>query len=221
VRVDDGHGGSATANATVAVLNVAPTATFVVPTTVDVFSPIPLALMGANDPAAADVLSFAFDCGSGFGPAGASSSASCPTSQLGTRTVRGRVADDDGGSTEYTATVAVVDRVAPTGSCAPWTNPGGKNAPNANAGFRLVSAADDYAIASTVIVDGGSPFVSGELANGSVVKLTQSPGGTAADVRPGAGLVVAHVTTLGEPALRIRDSSGNTTLVSCGPLPPS
>jgi hypothetical protein len=39
---------------------------------------------------------------------GPSTTASCPTTATGTRTVKGTVRDDDGGETEYTRTVQVV-----------------------------------------------------------------------------------------------------------------
>ena len=109
VRVSDSEA-STVDEATVDVTNVAPTATFNAPATVFAGFPIALSLTGASDPAPADVLSFAFDCGdgNGFGPFGASATASCPTTATGTRTVGGNVRDDDGGETPYTATVQVI-----------------------------------------------------------------------------------------------------------------
>ena len=112
VRVGDGTT-STQDEATVTIANVAPTATFVAPSTSFAGFPFTLSLAGATDPSAADTAAgfeFAFDCGdgAGYGPFGATSTASCPTSDVGARTVRGQVRDKDGGVTEYTGSVAVI-----------------------------------------------------------------------------------------------------------------
>ncbi len=90
--------------------NVAPTATFNAPASSFAGFPFTLSLTGATDPAPADVLTYAFDCGdgSGYGAFGAASTRSCPTTFIGTRSVGGKVRDDDGGVTEYRATVQVI-----------------------------------------------------------------------------------------------------------------
>ncbi len=114
VQVEASDGSTAgTAAVTISISNVAPTASFVAPTTSFAGFPFTLSLTGATDPSAADVtagLQYAFDCGdgAGYGPFGSSSSRSCPTSNVGIRTVRGQVRDKDGGVSEYTATVGVV-----------------------------------------------------------------------------------------------------------------
>jgi hypothetical protein len=60
-------------------------------------------------------LKYFFDCGLGAGlTASASNLASCPTTDNGSRTVKGRIEDKDGGATEYTASVTI-NNVAPTG----------------------------------------------------------------------------------------------------------
>ena len=116
VRATDTGGLSATASTTVTVLNVAPSATFNAPAPVDEGSPLELALTGSSDPSAADTAAgfeYAFDCGSGFGPFGPASSASCPTSDNGTHAVGGRIRDKDGGVREYTASGQATN-IAPT-----------------------------------------------------------------------------------------------------------
>ena len=97
------------ASATVKVTNVAPTATFNAPASAFAGFPFTLSLTNATDAAPADRpgLTYAFDCGSGYGAFSASSTASCPTDAVGTRSVGGKVRDDDGGVTEYRGTVAV------------------------------------------------------------------------------------------------------------------
>jgi predicted extracellular nuclease len=114
VQVEASDGSTAgTAAVTISISNVAPTASFVAPATSFAGFPFTLSLPGATDPSAADVTAgfqYAFDCGdgAGYGPVGSSSSRSCPTSNVGIRTVRGQVRDKDGGVSEYTATVGVV-----------------------------------------------------------------------------------------------------------------
>ena len=58
---------------------------------------------------------YAFDCGNGAlrRARRRRASTSCPTNDNGSRTVKGKVIDKDGGSTEYTTTVTV-NNVAPT-----------------------------------------------------------------------------------------------------------
>ena len=58
------------------------------------------------DPSSVDTtagLSYAFDCGdgSGYGAFGATASATCPTDENGTRSVKGKIRDKDNGVTEY------------------------------------------------------------------------------------------------------------------------
>jgi hypothetical protein len=56
---------------------------------------------------------YAFDCGSGYGAYSGTSTASCSTNDNGTRAVKGKIKDKDGGETEYTASVTV-NNVTPT-----------------------------------------------------------------------------------------------------------
>ena len=113
-RVQDKDGGFNEYTGTVAVTNVAPTATFAATALVNEGSPFTLSLTGASDASSVDAttLRYAFDCGSGFGPLGTATVASCPTSDNGTFTARGRVQDKDGGFSEYSAVVQVAN-VAP------------------------------------------------------------------------------------------------------------
>lgn len=95
------------------VFNKPPTATFDAPSGVVAGDPIDLSLTEAADPSSADTAAgfeYAFDCGdgSGFGDFGTAGTASCPTDVPGTRTVKGKVRDKDGGVTEYTDTVSVL-----------------------------------------------------------------------------------------------------------------
>jgi PKD repeat protein len=104
--------------AVVQVLNVAPAAVFAAtPATLSEGANYQLALTEASDPAAADQaagFTYAFDCGdgSGYGSFGAAASATCPATDAGARTVKGKIRDKDGGEREYVAGVTV-DNVAP------------------------------------------------------------------------------------------------------------
>lgn len=108
VRVSDASS-STIDEATVSVTNVAPTATFNAPASALAGSAFTLSLTNARDAAPADGpgLQYAFDCGSGYSAFSASNTTSCPTDSTGTRSVGGKVRDDDGGVTEYRATVTV------------------------------------------------------------------------------------------------------------------
>src|SRR5262245_34850268 len=117
-RVRDKDGGFTEYTATVAITNVAPTATFKAISPVNEGSAIELSMTGASDPSSVDTAAgfqYAFDCGDGAGynTFSSTSTASCPTNDNGSRTVKGEVRDKDGGTTEYTATVTI-NNVAPT-----------------------------------------------------------------------------------------------------------
>ena len=115
-KVRDKDGGENAYDATVSIANVAPSATFQAPASVNEGSAFVLSMVGATDPSSADReagLTYAFDCGSGFGAWGASASTSCATTDNGARTVRGKVRDKDGGEHAYDAAVSILN-VAPT-----------------------------------------------------------------------------------------------------------
>jgi hypothetical protein len=112
-RIIDKDGGYSEYATTVNVSNVPPTAMLAVPGPVDEGSPFALALINPQDPSEADTMAgftVSFDCGDG---AGYHSSADCTAIDNPSQTVTARIADKDGGYTEYTATVAVKN-VAPT-----------------------------------------------------------------------------------------------------------
>jgi hypothetical protein len=105
---------------TLTVTNVAPSATFTAPSSLSEGSSILLALTSPSDPSTADTaagFTYAFDCGSGYGSFGSTSSTSCATTDNGSRTVKGKIRDKDNGETEYTASVTITN-VAPTGALA-------------------------------------------------------------------------------------------------------
>ncbi len=114
-KIKDKDGGATEYTATVTVTNTAPTATFTAESPVDEGSTIALALTDPEDPsgAAAATFMYAFDCGAGYGAAGSANEASCPTPDSGTRTVKGKIIDQHGSETEYSAEVTVTN-VAPT-----------------------------------------------------------------------------------------------------------
>jgi hypothetical protein len=89
---------------------VSPAADFLVPPSVIASQPIPLELARARVPGypSATAFTYAFDCGAGFGAPSSSATGSCATTAAGSRTVRGRVIDQDGDQAEYAATVRVL-----------------------------------------------------------------------------------------------------------------
>jgi hypothetical protein len=113
LTVTDDDGGSGSDSETINVTNVAPTATFNAPDTNE-GSDISVSLTSPVD-VAADLpgLTYAFDCGSGYGGFGSSNSTTCPTTDNGTRTVKGKIKDKDGDATEYSRLVTI-NNVAPT-----------------------------------------------------------------------------------------------------------
>lgn len=116
LTVSDGQGGTDHDDVVITVDNAAPTATFNTPDTVDEGSPIALAFTDPSDSGSADTqagFSYAFDCGNGYGDFGAATTASCLTSDNGTRTVKGTIRDKDGTVSEYTEQVTITN-VAPT-----------------------------------------------------------------------------------------------------------
>lgn len=90
--------------------HVYPTATFTAPATAIVGQPIAVALTNARVPGGyTSTFTYAFDCGAGtYRAASTSASTSCSAATAGPLTVRGKVIDQDGDSTEYAATVTVL-----------------------------------------------------------------------------------------------------------------
>jgi hypothetical protein len=114
VQVTDDGGLTATDQATINVLNVAPTATFTgTPDTIIVGQSAILAFSNQADPSAADVAAgfkYSYD-GTNDGTFEVSdivtTSYTCPYPASGTFTAKGRVKDKDGGFTDYTVPIVV------------------------------------------------------------------------------------------------------------------
>ncbi len=121
LTVDDGDAdGEAFDEASLTVTNVPPTASGLTTNSpVAEGSDITLSLADVFDPSTVDAASlrYAFDCGDGNGygtatsyaTAGEENDADCPTTDDGTRTVKGKVFDKDGGSNEYTESVTITN----------------------------------------------------------------------------------------------------------------
>ncbi len=114
VTADDGKGGTVSDSFNWSASNVAPTADLTAPNAVNEGGSFNVSLGNVQDPGSADTFEYRFDCGSGYGPWGSASSASCAAGDgPGSLGVKGEVKDNDGGTNEYTASVTV-DNVAPT-----------------------------------------------------------------------------------------------------------
>jgi PKD domain len=125
LSVTDDDGASDGDSTTLTLANANPSATPSLPGgDVDEGDAFSLGLAGANDPGSNDALQYQFDCGDGGGynaPSG-TSSRTCPTSDNGSRSVKLKVLDDDGGAAEYAGTVTIVN-VAPTADGLGATSP--------------------------------------------------------------------------------------------------
>lgn len=115
VKVTDPSGESASATVTIQIDNVAPTATFETPSSVNEGTTYTIRLKDVVEPSSVDfpLLEYAFDCGSGYGAFSTSASETCSAIDNPGGVVRGKVRDKDGGESEYSATVTVLN-VAPT-----------------------------------------------------------------------------------------------------------
>ena len=112
LTVTDERGAISTAPIDVAIDNAPPSATFGAPESVVEGSTYELTVSGATDPSPGDAeagFSYAFDCGdgAGYGALGAATSVVCATTDDGQRSAGVRVADRDGGESEYLATVRI------------------------------------------------------------------------------------------------------------------
>jgi hypothetical protein len=133
VTVTASNGRTGTATFDLEVDNVAPTATFDPPSTAFADRPFRVALRDASDPSPADRaagLTFAFDCGDGrgLGDFGSDAAVDCVVDRGGRRTLRGAVADRDGGVREFDAVVEVFASDgdgAPDRSASGTVGPGG------------------------------------------------------------------------------------------------
>ena len=96
-----------------------PTATFGATRTVILGQPVAPSLTNAQVPGFSGTVTFsyAFDCGGGtYATASATASASCATTAVGARTVRGKVLDQESDFTAYTASVTVLSAAQATTS---------------------------------------------------------------------------------------------------------
>lgn len=110
ITANDGKGGTATVSTNATVTNAAPTATFGYPTSATLGASVPLSLSSASDMSPTDAaagFTYAFDCGTGYGPFGNSPTTTCPAATAGTHTVKGMVRDKDSGSSEYIGTMQI------------------------------------------------------------------------------------------------------------------
>ena len=86
-------------------------------------------------------------------------------------------------------------------------------------GFYQLLGSDKVAVASIVVRDSNNAFVSNPFHSGDKVKITQAPGATPSDSRPGPGVIVSQLKLKGDGILRVTDTSGNVTEVTCRVAP--
>jgi hypothetical protein len=170
ITANDGNGGVTSTTFSLVVNNVAPTATFNAPASVNEGSNINISLTSPSDPSSVDTtagFTYAFDCGSGYGAFSATSTASCSTNDNGSRSVKGKIKDKDGGETEYTASVTV-NNVAPTGTL-------GNNGPKDEGSAVSVSFTG---VSDPSSVDAASLHYAFDCAGASLTAVTYAGAGT-------------------------------------------
>ena len=177
-RIIDKDGGFTNYTTNITVNNVNPTATFGVIGRLVSGQPATVFFSNQADPSAADVAAgfrYQYDLGTGvFGPPTTSPTATFTPPAPGAYTLRGRIIDKDGGTTEYSATAGV----------------------GANAGQVVVANVDTYAVGAG---PGGGPIVNVYRAfDNSLVAtiLAYEPG-----FRGGVNATMADVTGDGIPDL--------------------
>jgi hypothetical protein len=151
------------------------------------------------------------------------------------------VADPTGATGCDTAEKEWGDTVPPLSACLPGPNPHGEKIPPAGSsslpgpkggqnedGFYELTASDAVDPAPLIYaVDGGSGFVFGPFADGTVVKWTQAPGATPTEKKMGsdkgqAGAVLWHLRGTGDMMVYAVDAGGNEsdpTMCLVPPLP--
>jgi len=165
--VTDDDGASDADTTTLTLSNANPSAAPSIPSSVDEGASFTLELTSPTDPGSNDVLTYQFDCGDGSGYAVASGivSRSCPTMNDGSRSVKLKILDDDGGEAEYTGTV-IVDNVAPT---------------IALSGAAAVDEGSSYSLTLGAITDPGTDTVTSWIVHwGDSSSDTYSAGGVVA-----------------------------------------
>ena len=143
VKAEDGEHTAATDSFDWSAKNVPPTATFNAPSEVNEGSDINISLSAVVDPGTADTFSYHFSCDGGttWTAYGASASHSCPTTDNGSKTVKGQVKDDDGGESPEYSQAVTVKNVPPTATF---------NAPSE------VNEGSDINISLSAVVDPGT-----------------------------------------------------------------
>jgi hypothetical protein len=188
LTADDGVNDPVSDSTTLTLSNADPSATPSIPAgDVNEGDSFSLSLSSPSDPGANDTFTYQFDCGDGGGYNAASSTASrtCPTTDNGSRAVKLKILDDDGGFAEYTGDVTVVN-VPPVVTS--FTCPTGPVAVNTSVtltgAFTDVGTADTHtasiawgdgnSAAATVTQGAGSGSVSGSHAYGAAGIYTPS-----------------------------------------------
>ena len=189
-RVIDKDEGFTEYTTDVNVNNVAPTATLNAPTLLNEGDAFTLSLSGAMDPSSADTAAgflYAFDCGTGYAASGSTSTANCSALDNPAQSVHARIQDKDGGVSEYSATITVLN-VAP--SVGPITAP---TAPLAvKTAFTASASFTDPGILDTHIVvwDWGD----GTTSNGTISESGGSGSASGSHSYPKAGIYKLTLT---------------------------
>ena len=178
-RIIDKDGGFTEYTTAVTVENVAPTATFPSTRTVNEGSSSSFAFTSPSDPSTADTSAgfhYAFSCsgasldGATYAGSGTSATTNCSFGDgPGSQTVRARIIDKDGGFTEYTTAVTIlnVDPTAELGNDGPvdegsaatisFTNQSDPSAADTSAGFHYAFSCTNGSLAGETYASSGTP----------------------------------------------------------------
>ncbi len=152
---------------------------------------------------------------------------------LGTDTIQACFKDAAGNDICAKATKLWRDTTPPRAQCVETTNPAGNSIPksgpdagksgqNPDGFYQLLSSDSVDPNTKIYVADSASSFVSGAFASGDKVKITQAPGATPSDARPGPGVIASQLKLKGDALVYAVDASGNkSAAISCkvAPLP--
>ncbi len=182
----DSDGASRTATVNVTITNRNPGAVLDAPASINEGGTATISLIKGNFVSPQDGqidmtagLHYAFDCNGGslggatYASSGTAASTDCAFDDNGTKTVRARIFDKDGGSNEYTKTITV-NNVAPTATFeAPAAVDQGSNFPLSLANVTDPSSADRDTLSYAFDCGNGSGYVASSTASKSCTALDQ------------------------------------------------
>lgn len=106
-----------------------------------------------------------------------------------------------------------------SGAWPPWAGQNPNSGHNPDSFYERSASDDTDPDPQIFIADSGNAFVAGPFSSGDRVKITQAPGAEP-NVKPIAGVIVAHITLKGDALVYAVDASGNQSDVLDCLVPP-